>query len=295
MSPALLAVAVLVVLVAGTYFLLGRDRAGQSTRQRNRAPLHRRTPAWLRVLPFVLLLGSAGCLVVALLQFRSSHGSEHVTVMLAMDTSNSMEATDVQPNRLAAASNAARAFLAQMPAEFRVGLITFAARATLNAEPTVDREPVSQALAGVRTERGTTIGDGLTLALDTIQDEGSGPGAVLLLSDGRDTGSEVTPLQAAQRAGELGVPVYTVTLGQAGEGGGAGANLTLLQEVADTTGAQAYTAATAGELTQIYEDLGSRLSTELEIGDLAQLFVIAAVVLAIAAGIAVLAGSRGQY
>jgi Ca-activated chloride channel homolog len=289
MSPVLLAVLVLVALVVGTYFALGRSR-GETTRQRNRAPLRKRPTGWVRVAPIVLLLGAGACLVVAILQFRTNR-TDQATIVLVFDVSDSMEQQDVQPNRLAAAEAAALAFTEQLPKDFRVGLVTFAGSARELVAPTDDREQVATALSGLTTSRGTVIGDGLTTALDTLDEQGGGPAAVLLLSDGRDTGSEVSPHQAAERAAERGINVFTVTLGEAS----GGANAVLLDEIAATTGAQSFTAGTAGELTQVYEELGSQLSSSLEIGNLGQVFVIAAVLLAIGAAIAVLLASRNTY
>jgi Ca-activated chloride channel family protein len=126
------------------------------------------------------------------------------------------------------------------------------------------------------------------MALDEIQDAwnstGEGPAAIVLLSDGNDTGSKVSPDDAAGRAAELDIPVYTVVLGQAGQGGGA-ADADLLGRIAQTTGAQVATAQTAGELSSVYDDLGAQLSSQLKISSSAQLFVFLAIALAMAAAL----------
>jgi Ca-activated chloride channel family protein len=135
------------------------------------------------------------------------------------------------------------------------------------------------------------IGDGLAKALDEIQTEwgtsGEGPAAIVLLSDGNDTGSKVPPDEAAQDVAARGVPVYTVILGQQGPGGGS-ADADLLTRIAQTTGGQVATAETSSELSGVYDDLGAQLSSQLKISSSAQLFVFAAIAFAVAAAIVVL-------
>ena len=118
------------------------------------------------------------------------------TVVLAIDVSHSMGSSDVLPNRLAAAQVAAAAFLDRLPAGFRVGLATFSVSSAVPVFPTSDRARVASAVGSlaVDTGTGTVIGDGLSSALDAIQtDRGDGdrPAAVVLLSDGRDSGSTI--------------------------------------------------------------------------------------------------------
>jgi Ca-activated chloride channel family protein len=123
----------------------------------------------------------------------------------------------VEPSRLEAAVAAVRAF-STVPGRAGVGFVTFAAQAELLVPPTADRSAVGDALTALPRGEGTLIGDGLATALDALeavwQQSGQGPAAVVLLSDGRDTGSAVAPEVTAERALELGVPVYTVVLGQ---------------------------------------------------------------------------------
>jgi Ca-activated chloride channel family protein len=210
--------------------------------------------------------------------------------MLVLDASLSMNKTDVQPSRIAAAQSAAETFVAQLPESFRVGLVTFSDDAQVAEAPTVDHTKLGPALQDPARGKGTHIGDGLDASLTAIQDEwdaqGTGPAAVVLLSDGQDTGSTVAPLDAAARASGMDVPVYTVVLGQTT--GPEAADATLLSQIAETTGASSETAATATGLSTIYQELGSQLSTQLQISSSAQLFVILAVVLAMGAAVVVL-------
>jgi Ca-activated chloride channel family protein len=176
--------------------------------------------------------------------------------------------------------------------------------------PTSDRSRVASALASlaVDTGTGTVIGDGLSAALDAVQedrgDEAERPAAVILLSDGRDSGSTIAPELAASRAAELGVLVYTVAIGEspsespgssASTGVPVSASTDIMGQVAETTGAHAYTTNTSDQLTQVYDTLGSRLSSELAIDDSAGPFVVAAVVMLLAATGVLLIGNRDSY
>jgi Ca-activated chloride channel family protein len=253
----------------------------------------------------VLLGGAFACAVVSVAQFRLGSRVTEATVILVIDSSRSMQQTDVDPDRLTAAENAARAFLQRLPPGFRVGLVTFSADATQLVAPTTDRGEVDRALGSLPESlsgggTGTVIGDGLSASLNSLEADwranGSGPSAIVLLSDGLDTGSRVPPAQAADRATRLGTRVFTVALGEAGvSGGDAGANIGLLQQIAEATDGRTFTAQTAGELNQVYETLGSRLSYDLAISHLGAVFLVAATVLAFAAGGVAIAASRRRY
>jgi Ca-activated chloride channel homolog len=268
----------------------------------------RRGPQWRRRLPVALLAGAIVSLLFAFGQVRIDRQVTAGTVVLAIDVSHSMGSTDVLPNRLAAAQLAGSAFLERLPAGFRVGLTTFSASSTVPVLPTSDRTRVATALGslGVDTGTGTVIGDGLSDALDAIQaDRGGGdrPAAVVLLSDGRDSGSTIPPERAAARAAELGVPVYTVAIGDAptaspgssGSTAATGAPADVLGEMAERTGAESFTTNTSDQLTEVYDTLGSRLSYELAIDDSAGSFVIVAVVMLLVASGVLLVGNRDPY
>ncbi|MGZ4133278.1 MAG: VWA domain-containing protein, partial [Actinomycetota bacterium] len=218
-SGTLLAILLVVGLVAGVYLLLGaseRQRAkskgkgkGKGKKATQRA-IRRPQARWKRHLPIVLLIGAVACLVVALAQFRLTQTGKPGTVILTMDVSESMNQKDVSPSRLEAAVAAARTFLDQLPADYPVGLVTFADKATVVTPPLQDHQQVSGALNDLARGQGTVIGDGLKAALDQIQQDwdanGQRPSAIVLLSDGRDTGSTTPPEQAAKDAAAKGVP-----------------------------------------------------------------------------------------
>jgi Ca-activated chloride channel family protein len=297
--------------VAATYVLVVVVDAIRSLRRR-RLRGKRRGPQWRRRLPVALVAGAIVSLLFAFGQVRLDRRVTSGTVVLAIDVSHSMGATDVLPNRLAAAKVAAAAFLNRLPVDFRVGLATFSATSTVPIAPTSDRSRVAVALESlvVDTGTGTVIGDGLSAALDAIRaDRGEDedrPAAVVLLSDGMDSGSTIAPLQAASEARELSVSVFTVAIGEAtseasgvpASAGGSATTLVpsdILAQIAEETGAKAYTTQTADQLTQVYDTLGSRLSTELAIDESAGPYVIAAIVMTLVGAAVLLIGNRDPY
>jgi Ca-activated chloride channel family protein len=316
MLPALALVLLVAAVGVGAMFLLGRnqpekrkpgqrpkqattDRAGAARSARTGSSFRKKTPRWLKVAPIVMLGLAVVCLVLALTGFRFTQTATGGAAILTMDVSQSMNQTDVSPSRIDAAVAAARTFLDQLPEGLRVGLVTFADQAVVVVPPVTDRAQVSAALDDLARGRGTVIGDGLATALDEVEndraEEGTTAAAVVLLSDGRDTGSATTPEAAADRAVAIAVPVHTVVLGQADTGHGGGANVTLLQGIAATTGGETFTAATASELDQVYETLGQQLSTDLQVEGSGTLFYLLAAVFAAGAAVFVLLANRPQY
>ena len=287
MSPLVIIVLVVVALIVVAY--LAGLRPAPASGRRPTPVLLRRRSKWRKVLPFLPLLAAVGCLVYAFSGFRFAVQEASPVIVLVLDVSDSMNATDVTPDRLTAAQTAARAFLDELPPEFRVGLTTFASGAQLVVRPTQVREEVVDALVGLTTSKGTVIGDGLMVALDAIEELRSAapdtPAAALLLSDGHDTGSRVTPGQAAARAAGLEVPVFTVVVGRVTEGEGPGADVGALESIANTSGGATYTAETSDDLTSIYTELGSTLSVDLEVAPSTTPFVVAAIVLTVLAGL----------
>jgi Ca-activated chloride channel family protein len=203
-----------------------------------------RTPGWRRhVPPALYLLALTGLLLsLARPQAVTLVPKEQATVMLVMDTSGSMNATDVAPSRLIAAEQAAGLFVSELPAKFRVGVVAFSGTAQTLARPTTDRATVEDALASLHAEGPTAMGDAIERALEarlptqpatvpstTAAANGTAPQAptptttpdlskqpptvILLLSDGSNTQGRTQPLDAARHARQLNVPVFTISLG----------------------------------------------------------------------------------
>jgi Ca-activated chloride channel homolog len=234
-------------------------------------------PGWRRVLPIVLYLLAATVLLLALARPEATAQvpRDQATIMLVMDTSRSMLNPDVSPTRIEAARAAADAFLEEIPDRFQVGLVAFAGAPSVEALPTTDKEAVRTALRNAPIRGGTAVGDALLRALqasrprNAVNDERP-PTAVLLLTDG-DSRSGVAPLVAADQARQEEVPVFTVAI--------APEPPLELQEMAEMTGGQAFTAPTAEQLTAVYRDLGSRLTYVEEKRELTSYFMGGAAVL----------------
>lgn len=296
-DPLVLIVILIALVLAGAYlFVNSRERRPVQAKGRKFRATYRsqRRPFFERVAPFILLAGAVVFLGIAITQFRLSRQVTQGTVILVIDTSDSMDQTDVTPTRLDAAKTAAAAFLQALPTDFRVGLVTFSGTPDLAVAPTLERGDVSTALASLTTARGTVIGDGLAAALDAMEADwrtnGKGPAALVLLSDGLDTGSAVSPTSAAGRAQSLEVPVFTVALGLETSSGGADASL--LRQISVNTGGKSFTAQTSSQLTGVYSSLGSTLSVDLAIGRSAGLFVGLAAIFGLAAGLVVVVSTR---
>lgn len=282
---------------------------------------------WRRHVPPALMLVALGVLIVASARPRAlvALPSQQETIMLAIDVSGSMRATDVQPNRLAAAQEAAKAFLKDLPRGVRVGVVSFAGTAAIVQPPTHNREDIVAALDRFQLQRGTAIGSGIVLSLAALfpdagidlsqitgqrempTDSGKPkeftpvtPGsftsaAIVLLTDGqRTTGPD--PMDAAKMAADRGIRVYSVGIGtKEGETiGFEGWSMRVrldeetLKQVASITRAEYFYAGTADDLKKVYQSLSSRLAVEKKETEVSALFAAAAAVLVLlAAGLSV--------
>lgn len=289
---------IILVLGVASWALFGRrEAAGDKKRKPMR---YRRRSPWLKRLPILLMGAAVLFLALGFTQFQLLRGEGSAgTVVLVLDVSESMNRTDVEPSRLEAARAAARVFLEELPTDLQVALVTFASQAEIVVPPTTERARVVAALDELVQGEGTVIGDGLSAAIDTLearweQEGEETPAAMILLSDGQDTGSLVPPGEAAGRAEGIQVPVHTVVLGQSASGE-PGPNVALLDQIAAITGGSAYTADTASGLVEVYRSLETEISTELDISDFGALFIAIAAAFAIAATVLVLVAMRSDY
>jgi Ca-activated chloride channel family protein len=193
--------------------------------------------AWRRYVPLALFLLAlaALCVGVARPQHTTLIPRDRATVILVVDVSRSMQAKDVKPSRIGAATQAVRVFLKRVPKRLRVGLIAFAGEPAVAAPPTTDRRLVREALDTIQwypSYGGTAIGDALAAAVKlgqrAVNDQNGNLAAartapkrlparglvsILFLSDGAQTRGELQPLEGADRAKAAGIPVYTIALG----------------------------------------------------------------------------------
>ena len=257
--------------------------------------LRRHGPALLLLLGITaLLLAIARPQAVIVLPTRVD------AIILAMDISGSMRATDIKPNRLVAAQNAAKTFIANQPSEVKIGVVSIASTASLAQTPTVKREEVIAAIDRFQLQKGTALGSGVVIALSTLlpasgidvdqvifgrsasrwpnnwkpaeKFEPVPPGsnntvAIVLLSDGvSNFGPDL--MEAGKLAAERGVRVYTVGIGTA-----AGDTLSVdgwsvrvrldeeaLKKISTMTHGEYFQASNAGELKKVYQQLSARLT-----------------------------------
>ena len=228
-------------------------------------------PSWRRLLPAAFYLLAATVLLVALARPEATAQvpRDRATIMLVMDYSESMLNTDVSPTRIEAAQQAADAFLEEIPERFQVGLVTFAGAPSVEALPTTDKDVIRSALRNAPLRRGTAVGDALVRALQAsrppnLVNNERPPTAVLLLTDG-ESRSGRPPVTAAEQAREEGVPVFTVAL--------ASQPPQELQQIAEISGGQAFSAPTSAELEAVYRDLGTRLTYVEEKRELTSYFM----------------------
>jgi Ca-activated chloride channel family protein len=333
LAPLLLIGLLLVPALLGLYLLVQRRRQRYAVRFTNLdllANIAPKRPGWRRHLPPAFYLVAVAALVLGLARpsMVVATPREDATVLLTIDVSGSMKATDVAPTRLEAARSAARSFIDQLPEGIRVGIVAFASRPVTLVSPTTDRNDLNAALDGLVAQDGTAMGDALMQVLDIAEDIQAGdaaaatpdssaapaPGATpapsttpapldapanepivaaILLSDGANSVGEAEPLDAAERAATLGVPIYTIALGtpdgQVTVEDDFGRPVTLevppdtetLAQIAEITSATAFDAPTAEELSVVYDNLQSRIGYTEETQEVTAWFAGAALVLVV--------------
>ena len=255
--------------------------------------------------------------------------SQQRTLILAVDVSLSMRASDVLPSRLAAAQAAARDFVREQPSDVLIGIVSFAGTALLVQPPTRDKAALTDAIDRLQLDRHTAIGSGIIAALaalypdDGIELEdfvlgprakkkgpprelkpvppGSNPNAaIILLTDGRRTIGPM-PLDAARMAAERGVRIFTVGFGspQGGPVAFEGYSIYMmydeetLKAIAELTNAEYFHAASSDELRKIYDTLTSRFVMERTETEITAFFALAAAALVlVAAALGLLRGNR---
>jgi Ca-activated chloride channel family protein len=194
--------------------------------------------------------------------------------MLVTDASGSMASTDVEPSRLEAVRSAAHDFLDHVPDDLRVGAMAFAQTPLATTRPSTDRSDVRDLIDGLIANGGTGTGDALQLALNVLRPRGdqdrAKPAAIVLLSDGKRTSGR-NPILVAQRARELGVPVYTVSLGTPeGTVPGNGVPFPVppdpetMRRVAEISGGRFYRVEDGARLSEIYKRLGAQIGSHDE-------------------------------
>jgi len=292
-SPWWLIALLAVLALVGLYVVLQLRRARYAARFTNVALLGSlvpKRPGWRRHLAFGLVVLGLGVLVVSLAQPSTEVRvpRERATVVMAVDVSLSMQAEDIQPDRFAAMQVAAKQFVDVLPARINLGLVSFAGTASTLVTPTTDRELVRTAIDNLELAEATAIGEAVFTSLTALTnfqsslgpEQGEPPPArVVLLSDGYNTVGRETS-QAVDAAVGAQVPVSTIafgtdygTLDLNGETVPVPVDQATLEQIADDTGGSYSEAASAQELEQVFQDLGSQIGYTSEPQDISPWFV----------------------
>jgi Ca-activated chloride channel family protein len=300
--PLLLWTLASVPVLIGLYVLAQRRRYRHAARFTNvdlLADVVPSTPGWRRHVPVALFLLALTALLVSLARPEAviQVPKEQATVVMVIDVSGSMNATDVFPTRMDSAREAAGSFLEMVPEQFRIGLVTFSNTAQVVSPPTTDRDMVLAGLNSMRARGGTAMGDGieqaLALSAPDLQQPPAAPGTepeaeaeaedgeeppprvILLLSDGYNTAGR-SPLEVALEAQQEDVTIFTVALGTQegtvevpGPGGvpriiAVPPDEATLERIASMTDGSFFTAPTDNDLQQVYEALGSQIGYDSE-------------------------------
>jgi Ca-activated chloride channel family protein len=311
-TPLVLCGLLLVPVALIAYWLVQRRRIKYAARFTNLdllANVVDASPGRRRHIPAAFALAALAALIVAMARPQAvvAVPRDDATVLLTMDSSASMTATDVPPTRLDAAKSASSSFLDQLPERFRVGLVSFSSTVSVLEEPTYDRGTVRASLDAIEGDVGTALGDAIveSVALAPDPDEQGGSGgrplfAILLLSDGASTtGRE--PTDVVDQAREAGVPIYTIAFGTPNGTvevtNDFGVTQTLrvppdpdtLRQIAEETGGRFFEAPTEADLEAVYREIGSQVSYEDEERELTAAFAAAgAAFLLVGAGLSAL-------
>jgi Ca-activated chloride channel family protein len=311
-SPELLVFLVLVPPAIFAYLWLDRRRADKASRWAAPALLPNMvpgSPGRRRYIPAILFAVALTLLLVGFArpEAKLNEAREGATVVLLVDVSGSMASNDLRPTRLLAADAALADFVKKMPSAYRVALITFSNHIAVRVPPTYDRTALINGLPKKTQLEGTAMGEALSQAVKVAKKAvgPSRPGAphppatILMLSDGGQNAGRVTPVEAARQARKASIPVSTLAVGTARgkveqKIPYGGKTVPLVQQVpveprtlaavAAAGGGHFYQAQSAGQLSQVYKDLGHRLVHGKQFREIT-------VVVTLVAFIAILAGA----
>ena len=269
----------LIPLLVAAYVYLTRRKNRSGMRFTNTGVLGAVVPVqsqWRRHLAVALTLLSLAALTIA---WSRPSGVDRVpreraTIVLVLDVSQSMASTDVKPNRLDAAKDEAKQFVASLPAQYNVALVSLSGNPAARMPPTTDRGQVNRAIDALTLQDSTAIGDAINVAMATLQsapkaaDGSIPPGAIVLLSDGQNTAGR-SPTQEAAEAAKAKVPIYTIAYGTEngyvdldGKREKGPPDKALLQRIASLTNGQAYAAENVGQLDSVYKNIRSEVGYE---------------------------------
>ncbi|HVE97256.1 MAG TPA: VWA domain-containing protein [Pseudonocardiaceae bacterium] len=306
---------VVVAALAVGYLWMQRRRRRQVLRFANLAMLELIAPkrqGWQRHVPVTLLLAALVLFTVALAAPTAEQKvpRNRATVMLVIDVSLSMRATDIEPSRLAAAQREAKRFAQELTPGVNLGLVSFAGSATVLQPPTTERVAVIRAIDNLKLAEATGTGEAIFAALSSIEAfgavvsdaQGPPPARIVLLTDGKQTvptadGDDPRgAFTAARTAAAAKIPISTISFGTAygqveinGERQPVPADDESMRRVADLSGGQFYDAGSAGQLNDAVNTLGEQIGYETKRADASRPWLIAGTTLAMLAAAGALA------
>ncbi|MBA3528630.1 MAG: VWA domain-containing protein [Propionibacteriaceae bacterium] len=281
LSPERLLILLVIPLLVAAYIFASRRKNRRGMRFTNTSMLDVVVPKqsqWRRHVAVALSFLSLVTLTAAFARPKTQIDvpRERATVVMVIDASLSMQATDVKPTRLDAAKAAAVQFVEDLPEKYNVSVVSMAGSASVLVPPTLAHNTVENAINGIQLQDSTAIGEGIATAMRALEQapkdprnpDSVAPGAIVLLSDGSNTVGRA-PQQAAAEARNAKVPVYTIAYGTEngyvdldGKREPVPVNHAQMRDIAKISGGQYFRAATAEELTQVYENIGSEVGYE---------------------------------
>jgi Ca-activated chloride channel family protein len=311
--PVWLGTALLVLGLVVGYLIAQRRTRRHTLRFANFELLERVAPSrpgrWGHLPTAVILVGLVLLTVaVAGPTAEARQPRNRATVMLAIDVSLSMEATDVSPNRLAAAQHAATQFVNDLTPGINLGIVSFAGIATVLVSPTTDRAAATLAIAGLKLDERTATGEAIISCLQTIATfsktlaaaDGTAapvPARIVMMTDGKRTVGR-TEQDAGQQAANAKVPVSMIAFGtDHGSITVQGTQIPVpldtqsMQQIASISGGDFHTASTAEELKSVYSQLSDQIGYETTQQDVSRPWLIAGTMMAIIGSAAALAVS----
>jgi Ca-activated chloride channel family protein len=280
-SPDRLLILLVIPLLIVAYIIASHRKNRRGMRFTNTSMLDVVVPKqsqWRRHLAVALSLLSLITLTAAFARPKTQVDvpRERATVVVVIDASLSMEATDVNPDRLSAAKQAAVAFVKSLPEKYNVAVVSMSGNPNILVPPTLAHNTVENAINTIKLQESTAIGESIITALraleqapkDPANPEAIAPGAIVMLSDGTNTAGRA-PQQAAAEARAAKVPIYTIAYGTEngyvdldGKRESVPVDHELMQEIAELSGGKYFSAATPDQLKTVYNNIGSQVGYE---------------------------------
>lgn len=281
MEPMRLWLLLLIPLIVAAYIIASRRKNRKGMRFTNTSMLGAVIPKqsqWRRHLAVALSLLSLITLTCAFAKPKDQVDvpRERATIVVVLDVSLSMQATDVKPNRLAVAKDAAKEFVRSLPPKYNVSLIAMSGNPAIILPPTLDRSAVARGIDNLQLRDSTAIGESIVMGLRALdqapKDKGNpdqgAPGAIVLLSDGENTAGRPAA-QGANEAAKAKVKVYPIAYGTEngyvdleGQRYNVPVDEQALRQVAEITKGQVFKAASADQLKTVYKDIGTSVGYE---------------------------------